>query len=107
MGSGQVADAHQEFVDDLAACKSEGFFKQRDPLFFGLWVMMLQPFFKGTMRLLKFKNGFGIFYGSIYFQLVSDNSRIRQQPFPVCLGVGSDFLNVKIAVSIAEGSFFL
>src|SRR5882724_2973250 len=38
MGAGQVAGAHQEFVDDFATGKPEGLLEQFHPFVFGFWM---------------------------------------------------------------------
>ncbi len=43
MRAGQIADAHQELADDLAAGEDEGLLEQLDPFVLALGVMRLQP----------------------------------------------------------------
>ena len=46
VGARQVADAHEKFVDDLAAGEAECFFEELYPFFLCFWVVELQPFFE-------------------------------------------------------------
>ncbi|MCY1561779.1 hypothetical protein D9M68_990860 [compost metagenome] len=76
MCTGQVADTHQEFSDDLPTGKSKGLFKQLNPFLFCFGMMILQPFFKRTEFLLQLLYGLRIFNSCIYFKAVTNDAGI-------------------------------
>ncbi len=72
----QVTRAHQEFMDDLAAGKAEGFTEKLGP---GRCIQRMhghQPLFKRSMLLLKPQYRFCIFYSGIDLKPVTDDAAV-------------------------------
>ena len=83
MRTGQVADAHQELIHDLAAGKAKGLPKELDPFFFGARVMGGKPTRKRAVRGSKLQNLASIRDGRIHLQPVANDPLVGQQPVPV------------------------
>lgn len=106
MGAFEIACAHEEFIDDLAAGEAEGFFEEFHPFFLCFGVMVFEPFFERAEFFLDLDNGFGIFDGGVDLEAVPDDAGVGEQPFAIFVSVGSDFFDVEIVIGFAEAFFF-
>lgn len=107
MGAWEIADAHQELVDDLASCEAKYFLENLDPLVLRLGVMQLKPSFEGAVLLLQKQDRLRIRDGCVDFQSVANDTRIREQPSAIDVSVSSDLLHFEVAVGLAEGLLLL
>ena len=105
MGAGQVAGAHQKFVDDFAADKLEGFFKDFQPAVQigcggGVGV---EPVFEGAVFGLDGEDLAGVVDGGVDFQAVADDAGIGKQALAVLVVKCGDGGDVKAAIGSLKG----
>src|SRR5258708_25368845 len=79
----QIAKAHEEFADDLAAGKAECRAEQFDPLLLGARVMSIEPAGEGAVNLAQFDQAARIGDGGIVLQAVADDAGIGEQALDI------------------------
>src|SRR5882672_5009934 len=90
MGACQIANAHQELADDLAACEDERLLEQLDPLGLVARVMGGEPFGEGAELAAEALDPPGVLNGGIDLEPVADDPGVGQQTGTLTLAVAGD-----------------
>src|ERR1700722_9870230 len=83
MRARQVAEAHQEFVDDLAAGETEGPAKQLDPFGQRERVVRIEPGGERPMRAAQLLNARSVVYNRRDLQPIADDAGVGHQPVEI------------------------
>src|SRR3546814_10182494 len=80
VGARQVAGAHEEFADDLAAHELEGLAEQLHPLVLAERMVRVDPAAEGAVVAAQGDDALCILDGGVDLQAVADDAGVRQQP---------------------------
>src|SRR5262245_37768710 len=103
MGTWQVADAHQEFADDLAAGEHKLLLEQLHPLRLRARVMRLDPLRETSMRLADRLDALRVLDHRAHLQLVAHDARILQQPCFIARAEARDLVDIESLERLDEG----
>src|SRR3984893_1910359 len=96
MRSGQIAEAHQELIDDLSAGKTEGLAKKPRPLVRRSRVVRVEPTGERSMRLPQRLDSPGILGRRFYLESIADDPRIGEQAIGVSRSEGGNAIDLEI-----------
>src|SRR3546814_2606438 len=90
VGARQVAGAHEEFADDLAAHELEGLAEQLHPLVLAERMVRVDPAAEGAVVAAQGDDALCILDGGVDLQAVADDAGVRQQPRALADAVRSE-----------------
>ena len=107
MRSGQVADAHQELVNDLPTGEAKGLSKQPRPLLKRSRVVGLEPADQRSVRFSQYLDAPRILGCRFDFEPIADDPRIAEQAVGIGRPEASDTVDVEIGKGGAKRRAFL
>src|SRR5580704_15411056 len=106
MRTGQIAEAHQELVDDLAAGEAKGLLEELDPFRARTRVMGIEPLGERSVRPAQFLDALGIIDRRRDLEPITDNAGIRHQTLDIGRPEGSDPVDIEFGEGGAKGRAF-
>jgi hypothetical protein len=107
VGAGEIADAHQELADDLAAGKAKGLLEELNPFFFGPWMVRLEPSGEGSMAASKLQDGPRIGDGRLDLEPVADDPGISHEALDVPGAKPRDHCRIESSIGRAKRRLLL
>jgi len=103
----KVAEAHEEFVDDLPAGKSEGLAEEPRPILDRAWVVPIEPMGKRSVRLAQLLDALCIFDRGHNLEPVAYDPGIGQQAVDIGRAEGRNAIDLEIGERGAKGGAFV
>ena len=107
VGAGQIADAHQEFVDDFPAHELEGLAEKLRPFGPVPWMVGGDPFGKATVAVTQRHHPARVVDDGIDLEPVADDPGVLQQPPDIPFAVGGHRVDVEVVEGLDGGRAFL
>src|SRR5262249_47139012 len=103
MGARQIADAHEELADDLAAGEKECLLEELHPVRLVARMMAGNPAGERAELAAQHLDPLGVLDGRVDLQAIADDAGVGQQAGAVALAIAGDAVDLEAVVGALEG----